>query len=161
LQVLYLREGTESARRRGRRRYRLVDDHRSRRVLCWRGWTPCRSPWGTRKVPGCHAQCSGAAGLDCQWTTTRGVGSIEGVTPCKQGFIPCPGSRGDFSWILRPSGDGQMNGVYPICNLYLVYDHRTNVSDSSLAPPRSGPPPPSQRPHPPPTPAPAPRLPCA
>jgi release factor H-coupled RctB family protein len=35
----------------------------------------------------------------------------KGAAPSDQGFIPCPGSRGDFSWILQPSGDGQINGV--------------------------------------------------
>jgi len=36
----------------------------------------------------------------------------KGAAPSDQGFIPCPGSRGDFSWILQPTGDGQINGVY-------------------------------------------------
>lgn len=35
----------------------------------------------------------------------------KGAAPSDQGFIPCPGSRGDFSWILQPSGDGQINGM--------------------------------------------------
>jgi len=28
------------------------------------------------------------------------------AAPSDQGFIPCPGSRGNFSWILQPSVDG-------------------------------------------------------
>ena len=42
----------------------------------------------------------------------------------------------------------------PVCNPYLVYDHRTNIFDTLLAPPRSKPPPPRNahilppRPHP-------------
>ena len=35
----------------------------------------------------------------------------KGAAPTDQGFVPCPGSRGDFSWILQPSGDGQSNGT--------------------------------------------------
>jgi len=35
----------------------------------------------------------------------------KGAARSDQGFIPCPGSRGDFSWILQPLGDGQINGV--------------------------------------------------
>ncbi|KIM25310.1 hypothetical protein M408DRAFT_10499 [Serendipita vermifera MAFF 305830] len=33
----------------------------------------------------------------------------KGAAPTDQGFVPCPGSRGDFSWILQPMGDGQSN----------------------------------------------------
>lgn len=33
----------------------------------------------------------------------------KGAVPSDQGFVPCPGSRGDFSWILQPLGDGQVN----------------------------------------------------
>jgi release factor H-coupled RctB family protein len=36
----------------------------------------------------------------------------KGAAPSYQAFIPCPGSRGDLSWILQTSGDGQINGVY-------------------------------------------------
>lgn len=34
----------------------------------------------------------------------------KGAAPADQGFAPCPGSRGDFSWLLQPIGDGQDNG---------------------------------------------------
>lgn len=34
----------------------------------------------------------------------------KGAAPADQGIIPCPGSRGDFSWLLQPTGDGQFNG---------------------------------------------------
>lgn len=34
----------------------------------------------------------------------------KGAAPTDQGFAPCPGSRGDFSWILQPMGDGIKNG---------------------------------------------------
>ncbi|KAG8799613.1 hypothetical protein FRC17_007088 [Serendipita sp. 399] len=33
----------------------------------------------------------------------------KGAAPSDQGFVPCPGSRGDFSWILQPMGDGERN----------------------------------------------------
>jgi len=35
----------------------------------------------------------------------------KGAAPTDQGFVPCPGSRGDFSWILQPTGNGQLNGM--------------------------------------------------
>jgi release factor H-coupled RctB family protein len=35
----------------------------------------------------------------------------KGAAPTDRGFVPCPGSRGDFSWILQPMGDGQLNGM--------------------------------------------------
>ena len=35
-----------------------------------------------------------------------------GAARSDQGFIPCPGSRGDFGWVFQPSGNGQINGVY-------------------------------------------------
>lgn len=34
----------------------------------------------------------------------------KGAAPADQGVVPCPGSRGDFSWLLQPMGDGQHNG---------------------------------------------------
>ncbi|KAF8163370.1 release factor H-coupled R [Crassisporium funariophilum] len=33
----------------------------------------------------------------------------KGAAPADQGVVPCPGSRGDFSWLLQPIGDGQHN----------------------------------------------------
>ncbi|KAJ7109460.1 release factor H-coupled R [Mycena epipterygia] len=33
----------------------------------------------------------------------------KGAAPADQGVAPCPGSRGDFSWLLQPTGDGQHN----------------------------------------------------
>jgi release factor H-coupled RctB family protein len=33
----------------------------------------------------------------------------KGAAPADKGFVPCPGSRGDFSWLLEPVGDGQHN----------------------------------------------------
>ena len=34
----------------------------------------------------------------------------KGAAPADKGIVPCPGSRGDFSWLLQPAGDGQHNG---------------------------------------------------
>lgn len=34
----------------------------------------------------------------------------KGAAPADKGLVPCPGSRGDFSWLLQPTGDGQHNG---------------------------------------------------
>ncbi|CAA7271636.1 unnamed protein product [Cyclocybe aegerita] len=34
----------------------------------------------------------------------------KGAAPADKGIVPCPGSRGDFSWLLQPIGDGQHNG---------------------------------------------------
>jgi release factor H-coupled RctB family protein len=34
----------------------------------------------------------------------------KGAAPSDKGVAPCPGSRGDFSWLLEPVGDGQYNG---------------------------------------------------
>ena len=34
----------------------------------------------------------------------------KGAAPADKGVVPCPGSRGDFSWLLQPTGDGQYNG---------------------------------------------------
>lgn len=34
----------------------------------------------------------------------------KGAAPADQGATPCPGSRGDYTWILQPTGDGQING---------------------------------------------------
>jgi release factor H-coupled RctB family protein len=34
----------------------------------------------------------------------------KGAAPADKGVVPCPGSRGDFSWLLEPTGDGQHNG---------------------------------------------------
>lgn len=36
----------------------------------------------------------------------------KGAAPTDQGFVPCPGSRGDFSWILQPMGNGRINGKW-------------------------------------------------
>jgi release factor H-coupled RctB family protein len=36
----------------------------------------------------------------------------KGAAPTDRGFVPCPGSRGDFSWILQPLGNGQLNGTF-------------------------------------------------
>ncbi|RDB21133.1 tRNA-splicing ligase RtcB [Hypsizygus marmoreus] len=33
----------------------------------------------------------------------------KGAAPADKGVVPCPGSRGDFSWLLQPTGDGQIN----------------------------------------------------
>ncbi|CAG7854470.1 SubName: Full=Uncharacterized protein {ECO:0000313/EMBL:CCA69767.1} [Serendipita indica DSM 11827] len=33
----------------------------------------------------------------------------KGAAPADRGFVPCPGSRGDFSWIVQPMGDGKQN----------------------------------------------------
>lgn len=33
----------------------------------------------------------------------------KGAAPADQGIVPCPGSRGDFSWLLQPLGDGHLN----------------------------------------------------
>ncbi|KAJ7774924.1 release factor H-coupled R [Mycena metata] len=33
----------------------------------------------------------------------------KGAAPADQGVAPCPGSRGSFSWLLQPTGDGQYN----------------------------------------------------
>lgn len=33
----------------------------------------------------------------------------KGAAPADKGIVPCPGSRGDFSWLLQPTGDGQFN----------------------------------------------------
>ncbi|KAJ7219360.1 release factor H-coupled R [Mycena pura] len=33
----------------------------------------------------------------------------KGAAPADQGIAPCPGSRGHFSWLLQPVGDGQYN----------------------------------------------------
>jgi release factor H-coupled RctB family protein len=35
----------------------------------------------------------------------------KGAAPTDQGIIPCPGSRGAFSWLLKPTGDGIQNGM--------------------------------------------------
>lgn len=34
----------------------------------------------------------------------------KGVAPADKGVVPCPGSRGDFSWLLEPCGTGNENG---------------------------------------------------
>lgn len=36
----------------------------------------------------------------------------KGAAPATEGVAPCPGSRGDFSWLLQPTGDGQYNGPF-------------------------------------------------
>ncbi|CAE6475509.1 unnamed protein product [Rhizoctonia solani] len=33
----------------------------------------------------------------------------KGAAPANMGVAPCPGSRGDFSWLLQPVGDGNDN----------------------------------------------------
>jgi RNA-splicing ligase RtcB len=35
----------------------------------------------------------------------------KGAAPADNGVAPCPGSRGDFSWLLQPIGDGECNGL--------------------------------------------------
>ncbi|KAF9464778.1 tRNA-splicing ligase [Collybia nuda] len=46
-------------------------------------------------------------------TTSDGTQDLwihrKGAAPADQGVAPCPGSRGDFSWLLQPTGDGQYN----------------------------------------------------
>jgi release factor H-coupled RctB family protein len=37
------------------------------------------------------------------WLHRKGAAPSTGITPC-------PGSRGHFSWLLEPTGDGQFNG---------------------------------------------------
>jgi len=37
------------------------------------------------------------------WLHRKGAAPSTGITPC-------PGSRGHFSWLLEPTGDGQYNG---------------------------------------------------
>ena len=34
----------------------------------------------------------------------------KGAAPATTGVAPCAGSRGDFSWLLQPVGDGVQNG---------------------------------------------------
>ncbi|KAF8077873.1 tRNA-splicing ligase [Lyophyllum atratum] len=36
----------------------------------------------------------------------------KGAAPADKGVVPCPGSRGDFSWLLQPTGDGQFNAHF-------------------------------------------------
>ncbi|KAG9088135.1 hypothetical protein FRC06_002219 [Ceratobasidium sp. 370] len=36
----------------------------------------------------------------------------KGAAPADMGVAPCPGSRGDFSWLLEPIGDGNDNGEF-------------------------------------------------
>ncbi|KAJ7905587.1 release factor H-coupled R [Mycena olivaceomarginata] len=44
------------------------------------------------------------------WDTTRELWvHRKGAAPADQGVAPCPGNRGSFSWLLRPTGDGQYN----------------------------------------------------
>jgi len=33
----------------------------------------------------------------------------KGAAPSTNGIAPCPGSRGHFSWLLEPAGDGEFN----------------------------------------------------
>lgn len=35
----------------------------------------------------------------------------KGAAPNNKGIVPCPGSRGDYTWLLQPLGDGQLNGA--------------------------------------------------
>lgn len=52
----------------------------------------------------------------CGYQTTPASDSIDvwihrkGAAPSDRGFVPCPGSRGTLSYILQPSGNGQLNG---------------------------------------------------
>jgi release factor H-coupled RctB family protein len=45
----------------------------------------------------------------------RGVQDVwihrKGAAPADMGIAPCPGSRGDYSWLLEPIGDGNDNGT--------------------------------------------------
>ena len=34
----------------------------------------------------------------------------KGAAPTGNGIAPCPGSRGHFSWLLKPLGNGEYNG---------------------------------------------------
>jgi release factor H-coupled RctB family protein len=34
----------------------------------------------------------------------------KGAAPADKGVVPCPGSRGDFTWLLEPIGEGDLNG---------------------------------------------------
>lgn len=34
----------------------------------------------------------------------------KGAAPTTEGIAPCPGSRGHFSWLLKPLGNGEHNG---------------------------------------------------
>lgn len=60
-------------------------------------------------------------------TTSDGMQDLwvhrKGAAPADQGVAPCPGSRGDFSWLLQPTGDGQYNGE-PIvtCIVEMIID---------------------------------------
>ncbi|KDR81683.1 hypothetical protein GALMADRAFT_239804 [Galerina marginata CBS 339.88] len=44
----------------------------------------------------------------------------KGAAPADKGIVPCPGSRGDFSWLLQPIGDGQLNGAYLIVPVVFI-----------------------------------------
>jgi release factor H-coupled RctB family protein len=46
----------------------------------------------------------------------------KGAAPADKGPVPCPGSRGDFSWLLAPSGDGNYNGT-----LNGPFSHNTRI----------------------------------
>ncbi|KAF8892518.1 release factor H-coupled R [Infundibulicybe gibba] len=35
----------------------------------------------------------------------------KGAAPADKGVTPCPGSRGDFSWLLQPTGTGNINAL--------------------------------------------------
>lgn len=48
----------------------------------------------------------------------------KGAAPTDRGFVPCPGSRGDFSWVLKPMGNGVKNG-----KTILVLAHAVKLSD--------------------------------
>lgn len=48
----------------------------------------------------------------------------KGAAPADMGVAPCPGSRGDFSWLLEPVGDGFDNGTsYPFSSWKLLIQH--------------------------------------
>jgi release factor H-coupled RctB family protein len=59
----------------------------------------------------------------CGYQITPDSGSTDvwvhrkGAAPSDRGFVPCPGSRGAFSWVLQPSGNGQSNGSF-LSSLY-------------------------------------------
>jgi release factor H-coupled RctB family protein len=56
----------------------------------------------------------------------------KGAAPTDKGVVICPGSRGDFSWLLIPTGDGQHNGelvlVYPANRVPTPFSPSSTVS---------------------------------
>ncbi|KAF9013894.1 tRNA-splicing ligase [Cyathus striatus] len=51
----------------------------------------------------------------------------KGAAPADLGIVPCPGSRGDYTWLLRPTGDGQLNGRISILAHGAGRRHARNV----------------------------------